>query len=386
MKNKRILFYVPGMDVINNGVYYSQVFGLARYAVELGAECLIVYSTRTINDVEEFIQEGVRLIHCPDEKKYVPLPFIPKKYRRTIKPVEQRLIEFNPTHIYIRDPFSGFAALPLAKRLKAKVVFSRRGAGMSTGKHTIKDYVKEGISRFYVWQIFRKTVHLNVVSEYLKRCEARWYRKDISVLPCCIMKEKLVEISQQERDVCRKELDIPLETKVVTYSGGMSHYQCIDEILTLMKEMHDIDKSLVFMLLTQDLDTLNQKLKAVGLPETCCRIRSCRPIEVATYLQSADVAIILRNNDMENRVASPVKIGEYLSSGLGVVASPWIGDVGAMLASKDFAYIFDEKATAEDVVTFVHQMDESKHEAARMFAEVYYTYEGNRDVVMSMFK
>lgn len=385
MTGKRILFYVPGMDVINNGVYYSQVFGLARYAKALGAECLVVYSTMNDREYRDFEMEGVCLIHCPDEVDYVPLPFIPKKYQRTIEPVIQKLRDFKPTHIYIRDPYSGVAGLSLAKELKAKVVFSRRGAGMSAGKHSVKDYIKEGISRFFVWRIFRRTDHLNTVSDYLRQCERRWYKKDISVLPCCIMKEKLIEASQSEKDACRKELNIPLDAKVVAYSGGMSHYQCIDEILMLMKEMYDSDNTLLFMLLTQDQEVLKDKLEKIGLPKECYRTRSCKPTEVATYLQSADVAVILRHDDMENRVASPVKIGEYLSSGLGIVASPWIGDVGEMLKSKPFAFIFDKNSVAEEVVQFTNAMTEAKRVAARNFAMQYYTYEGNRDVVLEMF-
>jgi hypothetical protein len=89
---------------------------------------------------------------------------------------------------------------------------------------------------------------------------------------------------------------------------------------------------------------------------------------------------------MENRVASPVKIGEYLSSGLGVVASPWIGDVGEMFKTKSFAFVFNRESTPEEVVKFVYSIDEEKRREARLFVNQYYTYEGNHDVVTEMFK
>ena len=64
----RILFYVPGMDVINDGVYYSQVFALARYAVSLGAKSLVVYTSAEEPDAAEFSRDGVDVIRCACDK------------------------------------------------------------------------------------------------------------------------------------------------------------------------------------------------------------------------------------------------------------------------------------------------------------------------------
>jgi glycosyltransferase involved in cell wall biosynthesis len=48
--------------------------------------------------------------------------------------------------------------------------------------------------------------------------------------------------------------------------------------------------------------------------------------EVPAYLNAADVSILLREKNLVNRVASPIKFGEYLCCGLPVIMTPGIGD------------------------------------------------------------
>jgi hypothetical protein len=114
-------------------------------------------------------------------------------------------------------------------------------------------------------------------------------------------------------------------------------------------------------------------------------MRKCSPTEVSDYLQTADVGVILRDDDMVNRVASPVKIGEYLSSGLGIVVSPWIGDVGKMLAGKSFAFLCEADYDSGKIARFVNGISESDKMSAIDFAKGYYTYAGNKAAIESMF-
>ncbi len=384
--NQRIVFYVPGMDVINDGVYYSQVLALARYTVSLGARCLVVYTAADEPDPAEFSRDGVELIRCAWNKTYTPLPFMPRKFRQTTRSAEQRMTEFAPTHFYVRDPLSGYAGISLARKLGAKLVFSRRGAGIVSEKLTLKTCFQELILRYCVWRILRNSVHVNVVSNALMRCERRWYRGTMSVLPCCVMQERLNVVSVNERMGRRQELGIPLDAKVIVYSGGVSSYQCIDEILDLMKRMHEVDGRLFFLILTKAQDVLLKKIKAIGFPADCVRTKACSPVEVSCYLQTADVAVILRKDNLLNRTASPVKIGEYLASGLGVIVSSCVGDVAEMFKKEDFVLLADNDMSAEKAVEFGCAMDETRRSHARDFATKHFTYEGNEDVVRSMFE
>ena len=386
LMDQRILFYVPGMDVINDGVYYSQVLALAKYTVSFGARCLVVYTSADEPDQAGFSRDGVEVIRCACDKKYTPLPFMPGKYRRTTKSAERQMATFNPTHVYVRDPLSGYAGISLARKLGAKLVFSRRGAGIISEQLTLKTLIQEVILRYCVWRIFRHSAHVNVVSKALMRCERRWYRGTMSVLPCCVMQERLNVMSVDERMNRRQELGIPLDVKVIVYSGGLSSYQCIDEILDLMKRMHEVDGRLFFLILTKAQDVLLKKIGSIGLSAESVRTKACSPVEVSCYLQTADVAVILRKDNLLNRTASPVKIGEYLASGLGIIVSSCIGDVAEMFEKEDFALLADNGLSAEKAVAFAYTMDDARREHARDFAAKHFTYEGNENVVRSMFE
>ena len=165
----------------------------------------------------------------------------------------------------------------------------------------------------------------------------------------------------------------------------MGGYQCTNELITLFKRVHEADSSIRFLILTGNLPYVLEKMKGIGLDENCVRMRKCAPTEVSAFLQTADVGVILRDDDMVNRVASPVKIGEYLSSGLGIVVSPWIGDVGKMLAGKSFAFLCEADYDAGDIASFVNGISKKDKIAAIDFAKGYYTYAGNSAAIESMF-
>ena len=385
MNNNRILFYVPGMDVINDGVYYSQVFALARYSATLGAKCLIVYTSEKEADAQKFERDGVELVRCKWDSSYTPLPFLPRKYFRATSEAMDYIREFAPTHIYVRDPFSGFAGLKVAKKVGGKVVFSRRGAGLEKSHRCAKEWIKEFLSRYMVWRIFRKAAHVNVVSNRLMELERRWFKGNMTVLQCCVMSERQQILTPEERRMSRNELSIPPEAKVVAYSGGMSSYQCIDEIIELMKKLYELDHSLEFLFLTKGQEALLAKIKKIGLPADHVHAKACSPLEVTKYLQVADAAIILRKDEMVNNVSSPVKIAEYLASGLGVIVSPWVGDVKRILGETNCALLYRENTPIQSVIKFIYGINDECRAVSRSIVSENYTYEGNRNMILKMF-
>ena len=54
-------------------------------------------------------------------------------------------------------------------------------------------------------------------------------------------------------------------------------------------------------------------------------------IEVSDYLNAADIGIIIRNNDIVNNVASPIKFSEYISCGLPVISNKSVDIITQML-------------------------------------------------------
>ncbi|MEX1002107.1 MAG: hypothetical protein WDZ35_08325 [Crocinitomicaceae bacterium] len=65
--------------------------------------------------------------------------------------------------------------------------------------------------------------------------------------------------------------------------------------------------------------------------------------DVHNELVWADYGILIRDENVTNKVASPVKFAEYLSAGLKVLISPHLGDFSALVTELDLGYVVKEE-------------------------------------------
>ncbi len=380
MRDKRILFYIPEGNVETNGVYASQVLGLARFCVTLGAKCLIFQHIPKDVTPEDGhpteIEPGIMIVTDVVKRPYIPFWSLTKAYKRISKTFWNIFKEFAPTHVYCRQYITCRAARELSTCLGAKLVFSVRGADVEERLlgNGFKDWVAVAYIRWALKRAIKICDHLNTVSFVFADRLRSMYKRNASVLPCCV--SPLMQTSQVKNVV---------KGKTIVYSGGLSPWQKIDDILVLMKEMSKVDDTLQFRFLTKDIDALKDKCQKFGFPTTRWTAKACKPSEVMDELSKADCGIIMRDNTVVNQVASPIKIGEYLQAGLGIIASPHIGDVGRLLEREPFAKMYTGKETVNELVDFVNGLNGEIRNVAQAFVEKHYTYEGNRNVVKEMF-
>ena len=384
---RRILFYVPGNDVMASGVYHTQVFGLAQFMVRHGAECVIIHTSKKNAAPDEIVVDGVHIWHCPNIPGRYWLPFVPIKFRRMVKPLEHRISQFSPTHVYARDSYAGVAAIPLVRRLGARYVFSVRGAGLAKSDRSLFVLIKELLLRVMSWRVFHSVDHLSSVCLTLRDYVRKYYhyRGDDSIFPGSAADDKFTEMSKEDVLACRRELSIPEDGCVVIYSGSIGWYQNLDAIVGLMKAMHDLDNSLIFLFLVRDKEGIAEIARRIGLPADCYRTHFSEPKDVGRYLKIATAAFALRTDDTITRLASPIKVGEYLAAGLGVIVNPWIGDMRRNLGSVGCAMLYDGSQSPEELVRFVQSINDTKRREARSLGRKYYSYEGNINAIERMF-
>jgi glycosyltransferase involved in cell wall biosynthesis len=93
------------------------------------------------------------------------------------------------------------------------------------------------------------------------------------------------------------------------------------------------------------------------IPENRTRVLSVLHNEVPDYLAAADCGFLLRASSQVNRVASPVKFGEYLASGTPVIMSNGIGDYSELARRENVGVVLPTgpwSATAETALkTFI---------------------------------
>jgi len=63
--------------------------------------------------------------------------------------------------------------------------------------------------------------------------------------------------------------------------------------------------------------------------------------EVPKYLNAVDVAVVWRDNDIVNQVASPVKFSEYICSGLPVIANDGVSLIKNYIQETGFGVVIN---------------------------------------------
>lgn len=406
MSRARILFYIPEGNVLTNGVYASQCLGLARYLVKSGkAECAILHYAPKGEDrfvggalarkwarVRRMIREafsgasfietqelepGITLYSDFKTRRVISLFRTKRFFIRVARRIAPAVKGFNPTHIYCRTYLTAPGANLIAKAYGAKLVYSIRGEDVSE---------KRCAGGFYNWlvsfwvrrsvrQAIRRADHINTVSKAFRDWLKAEYGCDSSVLPCCVSEEKFAD--DHSRDAVRAELGFAASNKVLVYCGGMWPWLCVDDMVLTMKRMCDTDKNLRVLFIVKGERSVKDVCARVGFSAEFWRVHGCRPAEVGRYMRAGDAGIILLRGDIRDQVCSPVKVGEYLASGLGVIAPACTGDFAKDAMGKPFFCEYSSEKDVNAYVKFIASMTDDVSAAARQFARDCYTWEAN---------
>jgi glycosyltransferase involved in cell wall biosynthesis len=147
------------------------------------------------------------------------------------------------------------------------------------------------------------------------------------------------------------------ERLVVAYCGSLHAWQMPRESLAVFARIRSWHPDAFFLGITTHPDALRTLIAQQGIAENCTRVLSVLHNEVPDYLAAADCGFLLRASSLVNRVASPVKFGEYLASGTPVIMSDGIGDYSELARRENVGVVLPKgpwSATAEAALkTFV---------------------------------
>ena len=127
--------------------------------------------------------------------------------------------------------------------------------------------------------------------------------------------DKLSEIRKTEQI---KESDY-----VVTYVGSTAAWQSTSQLVDIIEKTSRLRDDVKFMILTNgdipELQAVKEKLQGRMV------IKGVKHSLMKYYLVLSNVGIVIRDDNIVNRVAAPTKIAEYLTNGLKILYS---GDIG----------------------------------------------------------
>lgn len=162
-------------------------------------------------------------------------------------------------------------------------------------------------------------------SEEMKRHIVKKYDADknkIFVYKCGVNPD-MFKLEPDKKKQVRQQLGIPESSLVFVYAGGLMKWQKIEESLMVFSKAHEILPNSKFLILTREVDKIREFIMQLNLTHLSKDIVALSsPFDkVSDYLNAADVAFLLRDDVVMNRVASPTKLAEYMACGLPVISS-----------------------------------------------------------------
>ena len=122
---------------------------------------------------------------------------------------------------------------------------------------------------------------------------------------------------------CLSEFDSPvIETKRIpnsyVYIGGLSVWQCFDEMLQIYKSVRSDDS--VLHIITLDINKAQEKVRSIIGDEKNIDIYGITDrSRIPEVLGKFQYGFLIRRNDTVNLVSSPIKFLEYISCGVNVI-------------------------------------------------------------------
>ena len=137
---------------------------------------------------------------------------------------------------------------------------------------------------------------------------------NIYVMPC-------YNVEFQEKRIAEKDP----ESRVFVYAGGLSRWQCVEQMLSLYKKIESTVKGQAKLLFfTPEIDEAKRLAARHGIVNS--EIKRVHYSELAEEMKHAKFGFALREDIPLNRVAAPTKLANYVAGGIIPVYSECVHD------------------------------------------------------------
>jgi len=318
------------------GIYWSQVTDVVKHLRTLTparVRLIAFVSGRVIRtaaaEIKSRLPDAIVLPHAPSVRRW--------KWNRGV--LAGVLFLLRPTGVICRGAFATALGLDMRRwGLVRRVCFDARGAYAAESREFLTPDDPSMINEMRTLEgraIADSDARLAVSRALVQhwRTEYGYRLNDHVVIPCTL--------SDAAASGARHAA--PLNgrgdgTRAV-FSGSIAGWHSFGKFVPLLEDALISQPDLRVLFLSKPDATVN------GLCErhpTRVERRWLAPTSVPHELAQCDVGVLIRDNSMTNRVASPVKFGEYLAAGLRVVISEGLGDVSDDVAQCGLGWVWKE--------------------------------------------
>lgn len=166
-----------------------------------------------------------------------------------------------------------------------------------------------------------------------------------SIIPCATESDFAPDAAR--RNQLRREHGLE-DRLVVCYVGACESYQLPGEMCRLFQSLRAEFPQAFFLVFSHHRETFLKHFAEHGITSEHSRVMSVKHDEIFDLLQMADLGLLLRDQSIVNRVASPTKFAEYCLCGVPVLAADGIGDVSTLIAQYKLGLIVTPEAPEVD--------------------------------------
>ena len=335
------MIYLTFGDALS-GVYKSQVIDVIKKINSINGQSIKLIAFFSLRTYWKTRRE-IRGLYA----NCLILPMFPKLHNWEKNALMLRLVLFfiQADWIIARGIFAANLALK-AKASGTKLCYDGRGA-IKAENEEYKLFKSEKISS-EIAEMERQAVvaadfRIAVSHQLLQYWENNFNYKAVThrVIPCSVSRS-FEDITVEEKWHLRGQYS-NFEDKdiVLVYAGSVAGWQSFEFAENILRKLLTESEKIKVIFLSKEHEIIQRLIR--DFPTRIIRKWVHHEV-VANYLKLADYGVLIREQSMTNKVASPVKFAEYLSAGLNIIISENLGDYTEMVEKHQLGVIIrDEK-------------------------------------------
>jgi len=328
-----------------SGVFYSQVTDVIMYLnKQLNANIRLV----SFISLHDFSKNKTAIKnHAPNA---IVLPMLPKAPYWKFNTIILWLLTFfiQPKVIIARNVIAANMALRVRGISSVKkVCFDGRGAMEAEwNEYDVKvvDSWKKAIGELENNAVNKSDFRIAVTQKLVEHWKFR-YKFDgdnYVVIPCTLNSSfKAFVPTLDEILESKSKLGLTNDDIILAYAGSTSGWQSFAILYEFLSKFLKESMSHKVIFLAQEEENISKLISE--FPNQVQR-KWVAHHEVTQILASSDIGILIREQSVTNKVASPTKFAEYLSAGLPVIISEDLGDYSDFVVKNNCGIIFNGDA------------------------------------------
>jgi len=361
-----MIIYLTYND-LPSGIFSSQVIDVVNfYNQKLNTKVKLV----SLISFRQFFKNKKKIIQeCPTA---IVIPMFPGVHRWVLNYWLLACIFWilNPEKIIGRSVLATKLAMKFQNK-NCKIIYDGRGAiAAEWNEYNVvsSDYLKNNILEWEKDVVLKSDFRIAVSNQLLEywHTQFKYNSKNHVVIPCTLNHiYDQIYITDKSISDSRKLLGLNKGDTVFAYSGSLAGWQSFDLLYNFVSPIlkSNFHNKILFL---SDIDANIHKLQNEFSNQVVCK--KVKPSEVPNYLIAADYGLLIREESITNKVASPVKFAEYLACGLKIIISDNLGDYSQYVLDHKCGFLMSQKINENTMADKLNN-----NILSRMFHKQYFT-------------